>query len=35
LAELVAHGRYLTLDLADLGYERVAAGRPLLERNLI
>jgi FAD-dependent oxidoreductase domain-containing protein 1 len=35
LAELVVHGRYLTLDLSDLGYERVAAGRPLLERNLI
>jgi glycine/D-amino acid oxidase-like deaminating enzyme len=35
LAELIAHGRYLTLDLADLGYGRVASGRPLLERNLI
>lgn len=35
LAELVAHGRYTSLDLSDLGYERVAAGRPLLERNVI
>jgi glycine/D-amino acid oxidase-like deaminating enzyme len=35
LAELVVHGRYTTLDLADLGYERVVEGRPLLERNVI
>jgi FAD-dependent oxidoreductase domain-containing protein 1 len=35
LAELIVHGRYLTLDLADLGFERLAAGRPLRERNVI
>lgn len=35
LAELIAHGHYRSLDLSDLGYERVAAGRPLLERNVI
>ncbi|HEX2552415.1 MAG TPA: FAD-binding oxidoreductase [Microvirga sp.] len=35
LAELLVHGRYTSLDLADLGFERVAAGRPLLERNVI
>ena len=35
LAELIAHGRYLTLDLSDLGYERVRAGKPFPERNVI
>ena len=35
IAELIVHGRYLTLDLSDLGYERVRANRPLLERNVI
>jgi len=35
LAELVVHGRYRTLDLSELGYERVLAKRPLLERNVI
>jgi FAD-dependent oxidoreductase domain-containing protein 1 len=29
------HGRYVTLDLSDLGYERIQANRPLLERNVI
>lgn len=35
LAELIVDGRYVSLDLADLGWERVVAGRPLLERNVI
>ena len=35
LAELVVHGRYATLDLAALGHERVAAGRPLREENVV
>jgi FAD-dependent oxidoreductase domain-containing protein 1 len=35
LAELIAHGRFTTLDLSDLGYARVLANRPLLERNVI
>jgi FAD-dependent oxidoreductase domain-containing protein 1 len=29
------HGRYTSLDLSDLGYERIRANRPLLERNVI
>jgi glycine/D-amino acid oxidase-like deaminating enzyme len=35
LAELIVHGRYLTLDLSDLGYERLLAMQPLSERNVI
>ena len=35
LAELILHGRYLTLDLSDLGYERVLARRPLKELNVV
>lgn len=35
LAELIAHGQYRTLDLSDFAVERVAQGRPILERNII
>ena len=35
LAELLVHGRYLTLDLSEAGFERIAAQRPLLEKNVI
>ncbi|HEV2565209.1 MAG TPA: FAD-binding oxidoreductase [Microvirga sp.] len=35
LAELIVHGGYRTLDLSELGYERVLVNRPLLERNVI
>jgi FAD-dependent oxidoreductase domain-containing protein 1 len=35
LAELIVQGRYVTLDLSELAYDRIAANRPLLERNII
>lgn len=35
LAELIVGGRYRSLDLSDLGYDRVLANRPLLEHNVI
>ena len=35
LAEHIAHGSYRSLDLADLGHERIVAGRPLKEANVI
>src|SRR5262245_4691355 len=34
-AELIAHGRYVGLDLSVFGYERIAANRRVLERNVI
>ncbi|MCB1498430.1 MAG: FAD-binding oxidoreductase [Bauldia sp.] len=35
LAELIVHGRYASLDLAPLGFQRVADGRPLTEANVV
>ncbi len=35
LAEWIATGRYETLDLSPLGYERIARGEPLLEINVV
>jgi FAD-dependent oxidoreductase domain-containing protein 1 len=35
LAEHIVHGRYLTLDLTELGHERIVAGRALRETNVI
>jgi len=35
IMELITHGGYRSLDLSELGYERVAANRPLLERAVI
>jgi sarcosine oxidase len=35
IAELIVHGRFATIDLTRLGYERIARGEPLLEANVI
>jgi glycine/D-amino acid oxidase-like deaminating enzyme len=35
VAELICHGRFVTLDLSDLGYERIEKGLPLRELNVI
>lgn len=35
IADLVVHGGYRALDLSDLGYERIAAGRPFAEQVLL
>lgn len=35
LAELAVHGAYRSLDLSPLGYDRIAAARPLLEPAVI
>ncbi len=35
ISELILHGAYQTLDLNDLGYDRILANRPLLERAVI
>lgn len=35
LAELVVHGRYRTIDLSALSFERIADNRPFLERAVI
>ena len=35
IAELIVHGTYRTIDLARLGYDRVARKEPLFERNVI
>jgi FAD-dependent oxidoreductase domain-containing protein 1 len=35
MAELILHGRFATVDLSALGYERLVGGQPLLELNVI
>lgn len=35
IAELIGDGRFTSIDLTRLGYARIAAGQPLLERNVI
>lgn len=35
IAELVEHGAYRTLDLSPFGYDRIAAGRPIRELNVV
>ena len=35
VTEVIAYGGYKTLDLSVFGYERFAAGRPVIERNVI
>ena len=35
VAELISHGRFRTLDLSPLGYERIAAGRRFEETAII
>ena len=35
ITELITFGRYTTLDLSDLAYERIIENRPLMESNVI
>ena len=35
VAELIAHGGFVSLDLAPLGFERIIENRPLVEKNIV
>ena len=35
VCELIVHGSYRTLDLSPFGYERISAGRPIRELNVV
>jgi glycine/D-amino acid oxidase-like deaminating enzyme len=35
VGELIVHGNYRTLDLLPFGYERISAGRPVRELNVV
>lgn len=35
VSELILHGRYTTLDLATLSFERVLSNRPIVEKNVV
>jgi hypothetical protein len=35
VAEWIAHGRYTSIDVSDLGWERIRDNRPHVEKNVI
>ena len=35
IAELIVHGRFTTLDLTRLGYQRIADNAPYRERGIL